>query len=110
MQVSPDRCAAWTFRPGAARRWVVGVTATATEEAAPIRIPLVLVTGSRGIRLAIARQKSADSLQVAVTHRESGAPRAVYGVNVTSPTAATVDRAFTAVEEHGSVEGAGVPA
>ena len=66
----------------------------------------VLVTGgNRGIGLAIARRLAADGHQVAVTHRRSGAPDGLFGVQCDVTDNAAVDRAFTAVEEHqGPVE------
>src|SRR4051794_10862254 len=66
----------------------------------------VLVTGgNRGIGLAIARAFVDNGDEVAVTHRGSGAPGGLFGVecDVTSP--ADVDRAFAEVEAHqGPVE------
>ncbi|MDV8000244.1 3-oxoacyl-ACP reductase FabG1 [Rhodococcus sp. IEGM 1408] len=66
----------------------------------------VLVTGgNRGIGRAVAERLSADGHRVAVTHRGSGAPDGLFGVqcDVTDPE--SVDAAFTAVEaEFGPVE------
>ncbi len=66
----------------------------------------MLVTGgNRGIGLAIARAFAAQGDAVAITHRGSGAPNGLFGVecDVTEP--ATIDAAFGAVEaEHGPVE------
>ncbi|UVE95461.1 3-oxoacyl-ACP reductase FabG1 [Dietzia sp. B32] len=66
----------------------------------------VLVTGgSRGIGRAVAVRLHADGHRVAVTHRGSGAPEGLFGVecDVTDPD--SVDAAFTAVEaEFGTVE------
>jgi beta-ketoacyl ACP reductase len=66
----------------------------------------VLVTGgNRGIGLAIAQRLAADGHKVAVTHRGSGAPEGLFGVECDVTDNAAVDRAFTAVEEHqGPVE------
>lgn len=66
----------------------------------------VLVTGgNRGIGLAIARRLAADGHKVAVTHRGSGTPEGLFGVECDVTDNAAVDRAFTAVEEHqGPVE------
>ena len=66
----------------------------------------VLVTGgNRGIGLAIARRLAADGHKVAVTHRGSGAPEGLFGVECDITDNAAVDRAFTEVEEHqGPVE------
>jgi beta-ketoacyl ACP reductase len=66
----------------------------------------VLVTGgNRGIGKAVAERLHADGHRVAVTHRGSGAPEGLFGVecDVTDPD--SVDAAFTAVEaEFGPVE------
>ncbi|OAH44982.1 beta-ketoacyl-ACP reductase [Dietzia cinnamea] len=66
----------------------------------------VLVTGgNRGIGRAVAARLHADGHRVAVTHRGSGAPDGLFGVqcDVTDPD--SVDAAFTAVEaEYGPVE------
>ena len=66
----------------------------------------VLVTGgNRGIGLAIAQRLAADGHKVAVTHRGSGAPEGLFGVECDVTDNAAVDRAFTEVEEHqGPVE------
>ena len=66
----------------------------------------VLVTGgNRGIGLAIARAFAAEGDKVAVTHRGSGAPAGLFGVQCDITDSAQVDAAFTAVEaEHGPVE------
>jgi beta-ketoacyl ACP reductase len=66
----------------------------------------VLVTGgNRGIGLAVARRLAADGHNVAVTHRGSGAPDGLFGVECDVTDYDTVDAAFTAVEEYqGPVE------
>src|SRR5437879_3564252 len=66
----------------------------------------VLVTGgNRGIGLAIARAFAANGDQVAITHRGSGAPDGLFGVQCDVTSEAEIDAAFTAVEqEHGPVE------
>jgi beta-ketoacyl ACP reductase len=66
----------------------------------------VLVTGgNRGIGLAIARAFVAQGDRVAVTHRGSGAPEGLLGVECDVTDTAAVDAAFTRVEaEHGPVE------
>ena len=66
----------------------------------------VLVTGgNRGIGLAIAQRLAADGHKVAVTHRGSGVPEGLFGVECDVTDTAAVDRAFTEVEEHqGPVE------
>ncbi len=66
----------------------------------------VLVTGgNRGIGLAIARAFAAAGDRVAVTHRASGAPEGLFGVECDVTDGAAVDAAFAAVEaEQGAVE------
>ncbi len=66
----------------------------------------VLVTGgNRGIGLAIARSFAEQGDSVAVTHRGSGAPDGLFGVQCDVTDAAEVDRAFGEVEQHqGPVE------
>ena len=59
----------------------------------------VLVTGgNRGIGLAIAQAFAKQGDRVAVTHRGSGAPEGLYGVECDITDAAAVDAAFTAIE------------
>jgi 3-oxoacyl-[acyl-carrier protein] reductase len=66
----------------------------------------VLVTGgNRGIGLAIARALAADGDSVAVTHRSGEAPEGLFGVRCDVTDTASVDAAFTEVEQHqGPVE------
>ncbi len=66
----------------------------------------VLVTGgNRGIGLAIAQRLAADGHKVAVTHRGSGAPEGLFGVQCDVTDTESVDAAFKAVAEHqGPVE------
>src|SRR3954454_4373726 len=67
---------------------------------------VVLVTGgNRGIGLAVARAFAANGDRVAITHRGSGAPEGLYGVQCDVTSSEQVDAAFTAVEgELGPVE------
>ncbi|HEV7204656.1 MAG TPA: 3-oxoacyl-ACP reductase FabG [Jatrophihabitans sp.] len=66
----------------------------------------VLVTGgNRGIGLAIARAFAANGDRVAVTHRRSGAPDDLFGVQCDVTSADEVDAAFGVVEaEYGPVQ------
>ena len=66
----------------------------------------MLVTGgNRGIGLAIAQAFAKQGDRVAVTHRGSGAPEGLFGVECDITDSAAVDAAFTAVEaEFGPVE------
>ena len=66
----------------------------------------VLVTGgNRGIGLAIARAFAEQGDRVAVTHRGSGAPEGLFGVQCDITDQTAVDAAFTEVEGHfGPVE------
>ncbi|MEV0354542.1 3-oxoacyl-ACP reductase FabG1 [Nocardia sp. NPDC050697] len=66
----------------------------------------VLVTGgNRGIGLAVAQRLLADGHKVAVTHRGSGVPDGLFGVKCDVTDGASVDAAFTEVEQHqGPVE------
>ncbi len=66
----------------------------------------VLVTGgNRGIGLAIAQRLAADGHKVAVTHRGSGAPEGLFGVQCDVTDTESVDAAFKTVAEHqGPVE------
>ncbi|WP_019203024.1 3-oxoacyl-ACP reductase FabG1 [Tsukamurella sp. 1534] len=66
----------------------------------------VLVTGgNRGIGLAIAQRLAADGHKVAVTHRGSGAPEGLFGVQCDVTDNDSVEAAFTTVAEHqGPVE------
>jgi NAD(P)-dependent dehydrogenase (short-subunit alcohol dehydrogenase family) len=66
----------------------------------------VLVTGgNRGIGLAIARAFAAQGDNVAVTHRGTGAPDGLYGVQCDITDTASVDAAFTDIEgKFGPVE------
>jgi len=78
----------------------------ANSEQAESKPRSVLVTGgNRGIGLSIARALAARGDAVAVTHRGSGAPDGLFGVQCDVTDAASVDAAFAAAEkEHGPVE------
>ena len=59
----------------------------------------VLVTGgNRGIGLAVARRLSADGHKVAVTHRGSGAPEGLFGVQCDVTDTESVDAALAAAD------------
>lgn len=61
----------------------------------------VLVTGgNRGIGLAVARRLATDGHRVAVTHRVSGVPAELFGVECDVTDSDAVDAAFTTVEQH----------
>lgn len=61
--------------------------------------------GNRGIGLAVARAFAAAGDRVAITHRGSGAPEGLFGVQCDVTSTEQVDAAFSAVEaEHGPVE------
>ncbi len=79
------------------------------SDAAPAHTPTprsVLVTGgNRGIGLAIAQGFAAAGHKVAVTHRGSGAPDGLLGVQCDVTDASSVDAAFKEIEEkQGAVE------
>lgn len=66
----------------------------------------VLVTGgNRGIGLAIAQAFAGDGHRVTVTHRGSGPPEGLYGVECDVTDGSSVDAAFSTIEaDHGPVE------
>src|SRR3954454_11315598 len=71
----------------------------------PVARTVLVTGGNRGIGLAIAQAFAQQGDRVAVTHRGSGAPEGLFGVecDVTDP--AAVDAAFSVVEQtHGPVE------
>lgn len=85
--------------------------ANVSESSDPVGRPAfvarsVLVTGgNRGIGLAVAQRLAADGHKVAVTHRGSGVPDNLFGVQCDVTDTDAVDAAFKQVEEHqGPVE------
>jgi len=80
-------------------------TATASIKPAFVARSVLVTGGKRGIGLAIAQRLAADGHKVAVTHRGSGVPEGLFGVECDVTDNDAVDRAFKAVEEHqGPVE------
>ena len=76
-----------------------------TAQEAPTARTVLVTGGNRGIGLAIARAFAANGDRVAVTHRGSGAPEGLFGVQCDVTSTADVDAAFAAVEaEFGPVE------
>src|SRR5213595_3397867 len=74
-------------------------------EEAPLPRTVLVTGGNRGIGLAIAQAFAKQGDRVAVTHRGSGAPEGLFGVECDITDSAAVDAAFTAVEaEFGPVE------
>ncbi len=66
---------------------------------------LLVTGGNRGIGLAIAKAFAKQGDRVAVTHRGTGAPEGMFGVQCDITDSAAVDAAFAAVEaELGPVE------
>ena len=91
-----------TDTSGAAQAETANAVAASTATGRPAFVARsVLVTGgNRGIGLAIAQRLAADGHKVAVTHRGSGAPDGLFGVQCDVTDSEAVDRAFTEVEEH----------
>ena len=72
---------------------------------APVARSVLVTGGNRGIGLAIARALAADGDQVAVTHRSGEPPQGLLGVRCDVTDTASVDAAFTEVEQQqGPVE------
>src|SRR5690606_38278432 len=82
------------------------VASTKEHEGVRTMARTVLVTGgNRGIGLAIAQAFAKLGDNVAVTHRGTGAPEGLFGVQCDITDADSVDAAFTAIEnEFGPVE------
>jgi NAD(P)-dependent dehydrogenase (short-subunit alcohol dehydrogenase family) len=71
----------------------------------PVARTVLVTGGNRGIGLAIAQAFAQQGDRVAVTHRGSGAPEGLFGVECDITDSAAVDAAFTTVEkELGPVE------
>ncbi|MFW0794679.1 3-oxoacyl-ACP reductase FabG1 [Gordonia sp. CPCC 205515] len=77
----------------------------AQSSAAQVSRSVLVTGGNRGIGLAVAQRLAADGHKVAVTHRGSGAPEGLFGVQCDVTDNASVERAFDEVAEHqGPVE------
>ena len=91
--------------PPTAGTKLTGMTETPSGKPPFVSRSVLVTGGNRGIGLAIARRLAADGHKVAVTHRGSGAPEGLFGVECDITDNEAVDRAFTEVEEHqGPVE------
>jgi NAD(P)-dependent dehydrogenase (short-subunit alcohol dehydrogenase family) len=71
----------------------------------PVSRSVLVTGGNRGIGLAIATAFAANGDRVAVTHRGSGAPEGLFGVECDVTDGAAVDASFAAIaEQQGPVE------
>jgi NAD(P)-dependent dehydrogenase (short-subunit alcohol dehydrogenase family) len=71
----------------------------------PVSRSVLVTGGNRGIGLAIAKAFAASGDRVAVTHRGSGAPEGLFGVECDVTDGGAVDASFAAIEEQqGPVE------
>jgi NAD(P)-dependent dehydrogenase (short-subunit alcohol dehydrogenase family) len=71
----------------------------------PVSRSVLVTGGNRGIGLAIAKAFAANGDRVAVTHRGSGAPEGLFGVECDVTDGAAVDASFAATaEQQGPVE------
>ncbi len=76
-----------------------------TETAQPAPRSILITGGNRGIGLAIARAFEANGDQVAITYRSGEVPEGLFGVKADVTDYASIDAAFTEVEQqHGPVE------
>ncbi|MDN6177613.1 MAG: SDR family NAD(P)-dependent oxidoreductase, partial [Micrococcaceae bacterium] len=76
-----------------------------TETAQPAPRSVLITGGNRGIGLAIARAFEANGDQVAITYRSGEVPEGLLGVKADVTDYASIDAAFTEVEQaHGPVE------
>ncbi|MDN6299836.1 MAG: 3-oxoacyl-ACP reductase FabG [Micrococcaceae bacterium] len=76
-----------------------------TETAQPAPRSVLITGGNRGIGLAIARAFEANGDQVAITYRSGVVPEGLLGVKADVTDYASIDAAFTEVEQaHGPVE------
>jgi 3-oxoacyl-[acyl-carrier protein] reductase len=71
----------------------------------PVSRSVLVTGGNRGIGLAIATAFAANGDRVAVTHRGSGAPEGLFGVECDVTDGAAVDASFAAIaDQQGPVE------
>ncbi len=76
-----------------------------TETVQPAPRSILITGGNRGIGLAIARAFEANGDQVAITYRSGEVPEGLFGVKADVTDYASIDAAFTEVEQqHGPVE------
>lgn len=76
-----------------------------TETAQPTPRSVMITGGNRGIGLAIARAFEANGDKVAITYRSGEVPAGLLGVRADVTDTASIDAAFTEVEEaHGPVQ------
>ena len=76
-----------------------------TETAQPTPRSVLITGGNRGIGLAIARAFEANGDQVAITYRSGEVPEGLLGVKADVTDTASIDAAFTEVEQaHGPVD------
>src|SRR6476646_737303 len=74
------------------------VSAPTTKRGAHVARTVLVTGGNRGIGLSIAQAFVKQGDKVAITHRGSGAPEGMFGVQCDITDSAAVDAAFAAVE------------